>query len=50
MKLKILAALILAAALGACTTSYGGSSSSNVFDPVRSQNGGPMGSSGGGPN
>ncbi|MDP3857656.1 MAG: hypothetical protein Q8Q73_07840 [Stagnimonas sp.] len=50
MKLKILAALILVGTLAACTT-YGASSpSSNVFDPVRSQNGGPMGSSGGGPN
>lgn len=49
MKLKILASLILVGALGACTT-YGRSSSSSALEPVRSQNGGPMGASGGGPN
>jgi hypothetical protein len=49
MKLKILAALVLVGALAACTT-YGGYSSSNVFDPARAQSGGPIGSSGGGPN
>lgn len=49
MKLKILAALIFVGALAACTT-YGRSSPSSAFEPARSQTGGPMGSSGGGPN